>query len=165
MVCLLRTVLAIDWNHYRRGIGPRAGVDRCPVYFIDLFDQRFALIGSGLQERHRGNQFVINDVAKRPFSTQPWSRIFGSGSHVTRSWKRLVRIFHLPTLLRLKVFFGTLRTATGYRSALLDWAGDSCACGLGPQPDLVAPPTAPCHCALPEVCISRVVDDPFFAGA
>ncbi len=56
------------------------------------------------------------------------------------------------------------RRRAGHGAALLDGRGHADAGDLGQHADLVVPPAAPRHRALPEVGVRRVVDDAVLAG-
>ena len=60
----------------------------CAVDLVDLPQHRLAPIRRRLEQRHRRDQLVVDDVAERPVAAHPGPRIFGARGDVGRRRQR-----------------------------------------------------------------------------
>ena len=95
-----RIVIHVRANQDGRRIPLAPVLDRRAVHFINLPQQRLPPIRDAFQERHRGNEFVVDDVAQRPSAAEPRPRIFGARHRVARRRPADVGILHLAPRLR-----------------------------------------------------------------
>ena len=76
-----RVVLPLDRHEDRGRRRPCLPVlDRLPVDLVDLPQDRLAPIRRRLEQPHRRDQLVVDDVAERPAAAQPGTRILGARS-------------------------------------------------------------------------------------
>ena len=83
-----RVLLAFDRHENGGQVPSPAVLDRLPVDLVDLPQNRFAPIRRRLEQRHRRDQLVVDDVAERPAAAHPGARIFGARVDVGRRGQR-----------------------------------------------------------------------------
>src|SRR6476660_3441811 len=90
MAGLTRILLTLRRHEYCLEIAVPAVFDRQPIHVEDLPENGFAPIRSRVQQRHRADQLVVDDVAQRPMTADPWARVLGAWCGIARrrQWGR-----------------------------------------------------------------------------
>ena len=161
MPCLARVVLPVDRDQDRRRIAALACLHRLAIHLVDLAQQRLPPIGCRLEQADRRDQLVVDDVAQGPAAAEPRARVLGSRVDVGRRGQHAAGVAAAAAAARCGGV--RLRRRAALRALLFDRRRDAHARHLRQQADLVVPPAAPGHRALPEVRVGRVVDDALFA--
>lgn len=106
-------VLGSEWNDggvslvFRRADAAiLPGLDGVTVDVVDLAEEGFAAVGSGIEQGEGSGQLVVDDVAESPLAAEPGTRVFGAGSDVAWRGQGIVRVLEGAAALGFEVGTG-----------------------------------------------------------